>query len=1345
MAHITVGTTSTRADYTASSSQTAFSVPFEFFDEDDLLVYKNNVLLTKTTNYTVTPVTTSDGGFDGGTVTLTSGAALNDKVAIVLSMPYERSSDFPTAGPFNVTTLNTTLDKNAVRFKQLDELSSRSIKGPTSEAALEELPKATDRASRIMSFDSSGNPTTVATDSLSLATLQAFTDYRVTTATGNGSTTAFTLSADPGQEGNTQVHIDGIYQSKSNYSVAGTTLTFSTAPPNGSAIEIVHGQAAGTYIPPDNSIAMEKILTSDIDTDLSSVSGSDDTLPSAKAVKTYVDAQVTAQDLDFQADSGGALNIDLDSESLTIAGGTGIDTVGSGNTVTTSIDSTVATLTGSQTLTNKTLTATGSITSNPGSGANILFQNGSAAALGRVTFDATGTGHLKLRADSGKGLKLGSNGADHITMDTSGKLGIASTVASNQIQIGNTGMIGQDSNTLYVGVNFSSTNTYVGGTNYVVRQYFDRSTGTYKLQRAAQGAAASNISYLDSLVVDNAGNATFSGKVLVGSGATGSIGGNLEVITGSTGALATFGGATGDELYVMNRAAGVVGFQTNSADLFEVKSENVRFVNQSNSTMFLATAGYTQLPGGLSFTNASAAITGSTADGSDNQQLHISPGGAAGSGRGATISMFGNENTSGLLEIKSGDAGGDIDFYRGSTKVFELTSGGAVFNSTIHIDAASTGDTLKLERALNSQNNMVKLNTGGTDDWILGERNDSTSDFHLYSYGNSKNVVTVQRAGGATTLAGDTVTIHPGAANRMLHMGTTGTAGGTAIQMLESARYNWQISSSFVVSNDFEITPSTASGNSTFSAPALKIAAATKDTTFAGNVSITSKTLDIVANSDSVPAIKIGANATHGWQIFELATGGHLRLNRLVSGTSTQVLDIARDTGHATFQGSIGLLGGSNSANVAVNVPHDKYVAWYDSGTSGGMSAYVVGQSGALHFGGNSFFFDHTNLTTFAGNIKMSGASGSINFTDSSKGIYYDGNELVMFTTGTDDFITLNAETYTKFAVNSLEKMRLTGDNLGINQSNPQNLLHITDTSSGALTKPIRLHNNATGASTKVGIEFTNSTDATSAANSAQIFCERTAGSANALVLAPSNGTAPEGTLRLETGGKATFAGSVVGNTFAAKTNPGVGNDEIYMGFSAPNGLIYSKNSSGAPASNISLGTTAADGTTSNVLTLSYDKSAQFASSIKLGGETAAANALDDYEEGTWTPALTGETTAGTGQGYTAQVGRYTKIGRIVHVQIHLDMSSIGTAAGVMNVSLPFTSANTGCGWSLPMAQKNEVDIPSNKSWLTGYVKENSTIMLLQSHGDAVGSSALNATDLADPFMMQFSGSYEAA
>ena len=91
----------------------------------------------------------------------------------------------------------------------------------------------------------------------------------------------------------------------------------------------------------------------DVDTDLTSVSGSDDTVASAKAIKTYVDAQVTASDLDFSGDTGGSQSIDLDSQSLTLTGGTGIDTTGSAQTMTFAIDNTVATLTGSQTLTNK--------------------------------------------------------------------------------------------------------------------------------------------------------------------------------------------------------------------------------------------------------------------------------------------------------------------------------------------------------------------------------------------------------------------------------------------------------------------------------------------------------------------------------------------------------------------------------------------------------------------------------------------------------------------------------------------------------------------------------------------------------------------------------------------------------------------------------------------------------------------------------------------------------------------------------------------------------------------------------------------------------------------------------
>ena len=101
-------------------------------------------------------------------------------------------------------------------------------------------------------------------------------------------------------------------------------------------------------------------------------------VPTQQSVKAYVDSQVTAQDLDFQGDSGGALAIDLDSESLTIAGGTNATTVGSGNGVTVNVDDSFLVNDASDT-TSGTITAAGLITSGNVSGSII-----STGSFGRL-------------------------------------------------------------------------------------------------------------------------------------------------------------------------------------------------------------------------------------------------------------------------------------------------------------------------------------------------------------------------------------------------------------------------------------------------------------------------------------------------------------------------------------------------------------------------------------------------------------------------------------------------------------------------------------------------------------------------------------------------------------------------------------------------------------------------------------------------------------------------------------------------------------------------------------------------------------------------------------------------
>ena len=117
-----------RASYAVAqgASQSAFTVSFEFFDDDDLNIYVDGTLKTLTTHYTLT-------GGDGSTgtanfVSPVVGATGGSTVVITRSIDLDRTTDFPSSGPFNIASLNTELDRFVAISADLKDQVDRSLK-----------------------------------------------------------------------------------------------------------------------------------------------------------------------------------------------------------------------------------------------------------------------------------------------------------------------------------------------------------------------------------------------------------------------------------------------------------------------------------------------------------------------------------------------------------------------------------------------------------------------------------------------------------------------------------------------------------------------------------------------------------------------------------------------------------------------------------------------------------------------------------------------------------------------------------------------------------------------------------------------------------------------------------------------------------------------------------------------------------------------------------------------------------------------------------------------------------------------------------------------------------------
>jgi hypothetical protein len=155
----------------AASGTGPYNFSFEILAATDIAVYRDDTLLTLTTDYTVTINTNGTGS-----VTLVADPAPATQIAIVGNRTIQRLSDFVTGGDFFANTLNNELDQQTIFAQQNAEGLGRALSAPQTDPLTINmvLPRAADRAGKTLNFDSNGNPVAglavVATASAAVAT-----------------------------------------------------------------------------------------------------------------------------------------------------------------------------------------------------------------------------------------------------------------------------------------------------------------------------------------------------------------------------------------------------------------------------------------------------------------------------------------------------------------------------------------------------------------------------------------------------------------------------------------------------------------------------------------------------------------------------------------------------------------------------------------------------------------------------------------------------------------------------------------------------------------------------------------------------------------------------------------------------------------------------------------------------------------------------------------------------------------------------------------------------------------------------------------------------------------------
>lgn len=225
-------TTAKSGPYAGAGTTGPFTVGFRFLDNAHLRVVKTSAAGVESTLALNTDYTVTGAGGTTGTVTLTAALAVGEKLTIIRNVPATQEADYVAGDAFPAESHETALDKLTMLVQQLVETAGRALTAPVSAVVSTTLPYP--EANKVIAWNESASALQNLNPS-ALATIVAFGTAVSDVFTGDGSTTVFTLSQNPGALANLDVAIGGVTQTPGidfTWS-GGTSVTFTTAPANG--------------------------------------------------------------------------------------------------------------------------------------------------------------------------------------------------------------------------------------------------------------------------------------------------------------------------------------------------------------------------------------------------------------------------------------------------------------------------------------------------------------------------------------------------------------------------------------------------------------------------------------------------------------------------------------------------------------------------------------------------------------------------------------------------------------------------------------------------------------------------------------------------------------------------------------------------------------------------------------------------------------------------------------------------------------------------------------------------------------------------------------------------------